>query len=179
MLNIIGSIICVLLEALYLFICIKTIKGRLTIVKNIGLFIGIIITNLASGILHTSVFRYLLVLLLWFVVLRIIYQNRVRFYDVFALNCILAIKLTIEFIFVVILSFSIMEVNVITALIGGAIITLFAILSRTIFYKLYQLLIKLWDDGEAFYLRYILSILLISATMLYFQAMLKHIEKVV
>jgi hypothetical protein len=151
-----------------MYICVKSIRiKQVTKIKNIGLFFGIIACNLASGLLYMSVFRYLVVVALYFGLLKFLYKNSTKFYDVFAINVFLFIKLFCEYI--TFLAFDYTILNAVICLSAFCVIPL--VFQKQILKK-YILLSDLWNHRLTFYLRYSLIVVSIASILIYSQILI-------
>ena len=169
--EIIGGIICIILEALFIFLCIRAMKDdKLSLIRNILFLFGIIAANLISGILHMSVFRYLLTVGLTLLVIRVIYKH-VKFYDIYALFIAWAVKITFEILSVVIIFRALDGTTVWHGALCGAIFLLMPILLRVPISKAYKALELAWSRSQAFYLRYALGIVFILSILLYLRGL--------
>ena len=161
-------ILSILFEGLFFYIAIKAMKkDKISIIRNILLYLGIIFSNLISGIiLSASIFRYLLFATLFFGLLKLIYKS--RFYDFLILNLVFLFKGTVELILFVIFINSIDEITYLYNFLFSGFIMIFPILLNKIISIFYIKLTKLWDNIYSFYVRYILCFLTTLAMLFYF-----------
>ena len=165
-------IACILLEMLFIYIAVVSAKGALGFKRSVCYILLIVWANLLSGlsgILVENVFRYLFVIGLNYFVIYVIYYKRAKFYDALFLNLVLLVKLSVEFTFVVLLGLGSIETNIYHAFFGGLGLVVLAFVCKDLTRYIYSKTEYYWNLGEAFYLRYILSILFVAATVLYFE----------
>ncbi|MCL1859098.1 MAG: hypothetical protein FWF92_07670 [Oscillospiraceae bacterium] len=176
--NVVLIVLSILLEAAFIFISIKAMKSeKLSIVKNILLFIGIIAANIGSGILTGSVFRYLLIVALYFIMIKSLYNKNANFYDIFCLFGILAFKITIETLTMLLFIKELEQYTLVNSIICNIIFLIFPIVLFKSIRKCYLLIDKLWKCRENFYIRYMLCITMISAIILYLNIILIYINR--
>jgi len=181
----------VALEAGYIFISLRAILGdklgvwrnmnadlgyelplpqherTLCILRNAGLFFGIIAANLVSGILHMSPFRHLLFIALLFGLMKLVCRERILFYNMFLVSAILGIKATLEMFIVLTVVLNVFEFSVFYRIICNLILLVFAIVSRKLFTWLRDFVDNLWQQENTFYVRYCLNIGFIASICMY------------
>ena len=167
----------IILETAFLFIALKSMKKER--INNIFLFLGIIIATISSGILAGSVFRYLLVIILLFSLLKILYKEKARFYDIFAINIILIIKGSIEIIIFILIFKDVNIINPINMFFISLFIFLIPLIGNKSLKFLYQKIVFLWNKGESFYLRYVLCVLINIAIIFYYYIMVEYMKGVI
>ena len=138
---------------------------KLTWKQNVLFLVGIIAADLVSGILNGSVFRYLFVVALLMALIRFIFRG-VKFYDSFTLFVVYGVKGSVELLIML----AIIQLNLIITLNVMVIVSIsLLILPITLSYFIkiaYSKIESLWKAGEAFYLRYILCVLMICGIMI-------------
>ena len=174
--NIMRIILAVLFEAAYIFACIRICKP-LRGLKNAALFGGIAAANLASGILYMTVWRYLFAAVLIFGLLKLAYKKEAYFYDLFVIFLFLSTKFTIEFF--IFIKFGIDGFDFLYAMFIGLVIALLPLILCKQIKFLYNSLCRAWNNGEAFYLRYLLSLAVVATIMVYLGFIVNYMNEVI
>lgn len=170
--NTVLIILCVVLEALYIFNCIKTIKThKIKSSKNIFLFIGILFVNLfsgvLSGILALSAFKYIIIIALDCVLLNLTYHKLFRFYDIFFISIFWLFKFFVEYLYCKFLSCTLDYNQILFCTLINLLIVLLSVMFKQLILKLYNKTILIFNNNTAFYLRYILFTLLNISILIY------------
>ena len=166
-----GSLIIALLvalEATYIFISLRAIiREKLSVGRNTGLFFGIIVANLASGILYMSPFRHLLFIALLFGLMKLVCKEHVLFYNMGLISIILGIKATLEIGGMLPILFGAMEFNTAYRLACSIGLFIFAACTRSILSRFRDIVDGYWRQDYTFYVRYLLNIGFIIALCIY------------
>jgi len=161
------------LEATFLFISLRAIiQEGLSAKRSAFLFLGIIVANLASGILAGSVFRFLLIAILLYGLLKMLARRDAHFYHLFLIMVACGIKVTLEVAYVA----HILGAEIFTpvhALFGGIGILIFPVLLYKPTQRLNNNMQAKWRALEiSFYKRYAIILIATAGVMLYLYAMI-------
>lgn len=165
------SILVMFIEVLFLAFPLYKIKEIVHLKEKIKLFCLIFVSNIISTLLlNSSVFRYIMYIVLIYLSLRII-KVRTKYYDIFIIIILLLFKILLDFL-IYLLLFNIVSYNIFLIILE--IFTLLNIYPITNIIKIiYNNMFKMWNSRQKFYFRYILLILFNTLIMLIIYTLLK------
>ena len=170
------TIFILIIEAYFFYIPLKEIKEINARKDKFKLYLGISLANIISTIVfNTSIFRYILYLLLMFFMLKSI-NNKTRIYDFFIISFLLGIKLSIEFIIAILFYSNLANLYTIFVVIMETSCILFAVILKKILKKIYKRIIVYWDCNKKFYLRYFMLIAFNSLILFFIYNLIKMSE---
>ena len=165
------SILVMCIEVLFLAFPLYKIKEIVHLKEKIKLFCLIFISNIISTLLlNSSVFRYILYIVLIYLSLKLI-KIKTKYYDLFVIIILLLFKILLDSL-VYILLFNSLKYSVFLIILE--IFTLLNIYPVTNIIKvIYNNMFELWNNRQKFYFRYILLILFNSLIILIIYNLLK------
>ena len=170
------TIFILFVEALFFYISLKQIKDIEGIKNEIKLYLGIFISNIISTLVfNSSIFRYILYLILIFFVLKNI-DKKTRLYDFFIISFLLGFKLFIEFLIATLFHNNLSSLYTIFVLMMEILCILFAIITRKPLKQIYKKIINYWDCNKKFYLRYFMLITFNSLILFFIHNLIKISE---
>lgn len=141
-----------ILENLYFYLGVVSIKPLNGKIKNLFLFVGIIAINYISIRFYLNIYRYIFSIALFYLLLFALYTKSTHIYDIFMISFYMLSKLIIEFTyFVIILRNKINDSNIFACFI---VLIIFQIILKDLHVKLYKLIIHGWRSRHRFYVKY-------------------------
>jgi len=165
----------VVLEAAYIFISLRAIiREKLSLLRNAGLFFGIIAANLGSVIFIGTPFRFLLVAGLIFGLMKLVFTEKVYFYSLFLVIAVYGVKWTIEILLMLVIGFENISASLLIA--GGVGLLIFPIAMYFPTIEACTFAGKLFKRPRTFFVRYILVCILIATAMVYLWILTHHAQ---
>lgn len=148
----------VLIENLFFFIGIKGCKPIQGAYKNLLLYLGIISIQVLSYPLTLNIFRYIFAIIGFQILMMLIYKDNCKVYDIFMISFFMLEKLAMEYLIFGILLHG--KVTNISMILVFTLLIVIQFILTSIHCNLYNLMVRLWNDANKFYYRYIMIIMM-------------------
>ena len=170
------TIFILFIEALFFYISLKEVKNIKNIKDKIKLYFGIFLANIISTLIfNTTIFRYILYIILIFFILKSI-DKKTRIYDFFIISFLLGFKLFIEFIIATLFYNNLSNLYTIFVFIMESLCIISAIITRKILKIIYKRITDYWNCNKKFYLRYFMLITFNSLIIFFIYNLIKMSE---
>jgi len=175
MIEILLAIFYILIENICFCLPIQYIKKYKTKRQLLILFFGMLFINLSfSYILSYHIFKYILILVFIYFLLKLLDVKNTKIYDAAIHLSSMLLKTSIEFLFIITL-LGIIDIKILIILFQVVSLGIFILIKKPLL-LLYNRLQKYWDSGTAFYHRYIVLLIYISTIILILYNMMQFKE---
>ena|GEM_PF-3268507 len=170
--------VSIILEASYMFICIKCTKSSKIMMLNFALFGGIILSNMAGIVANGTAFRHLMTTAITFIVVKLVYRDieDVFLLDYFVISAVFFMRDIFEMLYVLGVVAGVYEITSISYMIANTLMIASVIIPVILIKRLYHKLKEIWLKPENFYIKYLCCVLGMVGISVFIKATIKYME---